>query len=334
MTITGLGPHGEHAAAPEHVLLLPDDKTRARAAALRVAIILHTTESDWARHLIAGLISTLGEFGVAAIDVVDCHFMPHIQIEALNRLIREMPDAIISLPVANAAVASAHARVSAAGIKLILLDNVPTGLLPGKNYVSLVSADNFGLGKLAAEGLAPHLPTGANIGLLGYKSDFFATNEREIAFVKWMRIHRADLNLQVARFPSPSDAAQIARDLLDKTPDLAGFFVAWDTPAIAVAEMLIETERMLPISTVDLGRKATINLSAGGPIVAIAAQQPYRQGQTASMTTVSALLNLTTPIWVALPGLAVTPKNVVECFQEIWQMPAPREVLKQKKLVG
>lgn len=53
---------------------------------------------------------------------------------------------MISLPVANAKVADAHARVSAAGIKLVLLDNVPTGLLPGKDYVSLVSADNFGLG--------------------------------------------------------------------------------------------------------------------------------------------------------------------------------------------
>lgn len=333
MVITGLGPHGEHAVGPERVLLLPEDKARVRAASLRVAIVLHTTESDWARHLIAGLISTLGECGVVVIDVVDCHFLPDTQIEALDRLIRDMPDAIISLPVTNAKVASAHARVAAAGIKLVLLDNVPTGLLPGKDYVSLVSADNFGLGKLAAEGLAPHLPQGANVGLLGYESDFFATNEREIAFVKWVRINRPDLNLHVARFPSPSDAVRIAQDLMAKTPDLAGFFVVWDTPALFVAEALKDTGHMLPIATVDLGREAAINLSAEGPIVAIAAQQPFRQGQAAAMTTVTALLNLVTPVWVALPGMAVTPDNVVECFQAIWQMPAPREILKQKRLV-
>ena len=131
--------------------------------------------------------------------MIDCAFTPEVQIEALGRLIEETPDAIISLPVANSKVAAAHARVSATGIKLILLDNAPTGLLPGKDYISLVSTDNFGLGKIAAEGLSPHLPDGAEVGVLGYDADFFATNEREIAFVKWMQIHRPDVSLRVLR---------------------------------------------------------------------------------------------------------------------------------------
>lgn len=38
------------------------------------------------------------------------------------------------------------------------MDNAPTGLLPGKDYVSLISADNFGLGNMAAELLARQLP--------------------------------------------------------------------------------------------------------------------------------------------------------------------------------
>jgi ribose transport system substrate-binding protein len=333
MTIEGLGPHGERASAPERVLLLPEDKKRARAASLRVAIVLHTTVSDWARQQLAGLIATFGDSGVAVIDVVDCGFTPDVQIEALDRLIREAPDAIISLPVANAKVAAAHARVSAAGIKLVLLDNVPTGLLPGKDYVSLVSADNFGLGKMAAEGLARHLPNDAEVGVLGYDSDFFATNEREIAFVKWIRINRPDLRLHVARFPSLAEAGATALALAEKHPQLSGLFVVWDTPAIAAATALTTAGRSVPIATVDLGRDAAISLSAGGPIVMIAAQQPFRQGLSAASTTVTALLHRLTPEWVALPGLPVTPENVVESFQTIWRVPAPREVLKQRRLV-
>jgi ribose transport system substrate-binding protein len=333
MTIEGLGPHGERASAPERVLLLPEDKARARAGGLRVAIVLHTTASDWAKQQIAGIIGTLGDCGVAVIDVVDCGFAPEVQIEALDRLIREAPDAIISLPVANAKVADAHARVSAAGIKLVVLDNVPTGLLPGKDYVSLVSADNFGLGKMAAEGLASHLPIGAEVGVLGYESDFFATNEREIAFVKWMRINRPDLRLHVARFPALAEAAATTSNLIARHPELGGLFVVWDTPANAAAEVLKTAGKTMPMATVDLGKDAAISLSAGGPIVAIAAQQPFRQGQSAASTTVTALLNRVTPAWVALPGLAVTPENVVECFQTVWRVAAPREVLKRKKLV-
>ena len=48
MTISGLGPHGERAAPPERVILLPDDRTAAKAAGWRVAVVLHTLESDWA----------------------------------------------------------------------------------------------------------------------------------------------------------------------------------------------------------------------------------------------------------------------------------------------
>lgn len=333
MTIAGLGPHGERASAPERVLLLPEDMSRARAAGLRVAIVLHTRASDWAKQQLAGIIGTLGDCGVAVIDVVDCGFTPEIQIDALDRLIREVPDAIISLPVANAKVADAHARVSAAGIKLVLLDNVPTGLLPGKDYVSLVSADNFGLGKMAAVGLSTHLQDGAEVGVLGYDADFFATNEREIAFVKWMRINRPDLRLHAARFPSLSDAAATTRSLIDAWPDMVGLFVVWDTPAIAAAQAIEEAGRSIPIATIDLGRDAAIGLAAGAPIVAIAAQQPFRQGQTAASTTVTALLGRIAPAWVALPGIAVTPANVVESFQTVWRTPAPREVLKKMKLV-
>ncbi|MBB3593181.1 ribose transport system substrate-binding protein [Rhizobium sp. BK529] len=333
MTITGLGPHGERAAAPERVLLLPEDVARARAEGLRVAIVLHTTSSDWAKQLLAGLVGTLGACGVVVIDVADCAFAPDAQIQALDRLVRDRPDAIISLPVANAKVAEAHKRVAAAGIKLVLLDNVPTGLLPNKDYVSLISADNFGLGKMAAESLSPHLPEGAQVGVLGYDADFFATNEREIAFVKWMGINRPDMKITIRRFSALSDAASVTEALLKQVPELDGLFVVWDTPATAAAKATVKTGMTIPIATIDLGREAAIELAAGGPIVAIAAQQPFRQGQIAASTTVTALLGRLPPAWVALPGVPVTPDNVVESFQTVWQTSAPRELLRRKKLV-
>ena len=157
MTISGLGPHGERAAPPERISLLPDDRIAAKSAGWRVAIVLHTLESDWAKQLVAGMVGIFGDCGAAVVDVVDCGFSPERQTAELDRLAADRPDAIISLPVANEQVAAAHARVSAAGIKLILLDNAPTGLLPGKHYTALVSADNFGLGKIAAAGLSPEL---------------------------------------------------------------------------------------------------------------------------------------------------------------------------------
>lgn len=79
---------------------------------------------------LAGIIGIFGDRGAAVVDVVDCGFSPELQVGHLDRLIVQGLDAIISLPVANEQVAAAHARVCAAGIKLILLDTAPTGLFP------------------------------------------------------------------------------------------------------------------------------------------------------------------------------------------------------------
>lgn len=328
MTISGLGPHGERAAPPERVSLLPDDRAAAKKSSRRVAVVLHTVESDWAKQQLAGMVGIFGDCGAAVIDVVDCGFSPERQVAELDRLIAHRPDAIISLPVANEEVAAAHARVSAAGIKLVLLDNAPTGLLPGKHYTALVSADNFGLGKIAAAGLSPHLPQGAEVGVLGFAADFFATNEREIAFIKWLQANRSDVRVHVARFGRMDEAAKLGEGLVTNHPNLAGLFVVWDTPALAVSTRLAEMGHVLPLATVDLGEAAAIDMAKNSAVRCIAAQQPYQQGIAAAQTVILSLLARPVPAWIALPGISVTRANVVESFQTIWRQPAPKEVLR------
>ncbi|MDG1117443.1 MAG: substrate-binding domain-containing protein [Flavimaricola sp.] len=328
MTIVGLGPHGEPAAAPERVTLLPQDIAAARARHLRVAVVMHTVQSDWAKHLIQGIVAVLGDCGAIVIETVDCDFSPDLQIAALDRLRGERLDAIISLPVDNAVVAEAHKRVSAAGIKLVLVDNAPTGLLPGKDYVSLISADNFGLGKMAAELLARQLPENAKAGLIGFDADFFATNERELAFARWMEINRPDVQLTTTRFSAVASAGTATEKLLDQHPDLQGLFVVWDTPCDEVLAVMANRQITIPVTTVDLGHNVSVSLASGGPVIGISAQQPLLQGQAVARTTITTLLGRGCPEWVALPGIAVTRETVAESYQTIWRTPAPREILR------
>ena len=68
MTIAGLGPHGERAAPPERVSLLPEDIAAARAETRRVAIVLHTLDGDWTRLQISGMLGVFGDCGVVVDD--------------------------------------------------------------------------------------------------------------------------------------------------------------------------------------------------------------------------------------------------------------------------
>jgi ribose transport system substrate-binding protein len=288
-----------------------------------VAIVFHTLDGDWSKQSLAGIVSTLSRCGVTVSEVVDCKFDPASQIEALARISGESVDAVVSIPVANAAVASAHRAVCESGKRLILHDNVPTGLVPGRDYTSLVSADNFGLGLIGAELLASHVTAGRNVGLLTFGVDFYATNEREIAFGRWMKTNRPDLHVHTRRFSTIETAARATDALLDDCLNLAGLFVVWDVPAMQAIATLQRRHLNIPVTTVDLGREASISLAGGGPIVGIAAQQPHAQGVAVAQSAILAMLGQSVPMWVALPGLPVEQANVAERYRRVWGAAAP-----------
>ena len=121
-------------------------------------------------------------------------------------------------------------EVSKAGKKLILIDNAPAGMLPGAEYVSVVSADNFNLGEIAAAQLSPHVADEGVAGILTYSVDFFAANEREIAFRKWIGANRPDITLVRGRFAAVEDAGAAFNRLFGENPDLDGLFVTWGRP--------------------------------------------------------------------------------------------------------
>ena len=228
--ISGLGPHGEKATPPERLSLSESEAAEAHRRRFEIAVVLHTTSSDWAKQQLAGIVTTLGRYSAAVVEVVDCNFDVVRQTREIERLTRYRPAAIVSIPIGNAEAADVHRGVSQAGIKLVLIDNVPTGLLPSKDYVSVVSADNFGLGQMAANLLSPHVPRGGVVGIIAYGVDFFVTNERDIAFRKWMAAERPDAAIKRDRFSTVEDAARATDALLRADPTMNGLFAVWDDP--------------------------------------------------------------------------------------------------------
>ena len=327
MSIRGLGPHGERTSSFLRLDLTEREADIIRDGHFTVAIVLHTTTSDWSKQQIAGITRTLGQYSTAVVEVVDCEFNANVQIAALKRLAKESHSAIISIPVGSASVSEAHRIASSSGTKLVLLDNAPIGLLPGIDYVSVVSADNFGLGQIAAELLSVHLQPDCVAGIISYGIDFFATHQRDIAFRKWMETNRPDVSLKTARFTDVNLVAPVIDGFVVANANLAGLFAVWDAPAVQAVSALRARSRFLPITTIDLGNKAAIEMADGGMIKGIGAQQPYDQGINAAIAALQALVGRTPPAWIALPGISVTPKNLIEAYQTVWHAPAPRTLI-------
>ena len=108
-------------------------------------------------------------------------------------------------------------------------------------------------------------------------------------------------------------------------------FAVWDVPAMAAVNALKSRAITLPMTTIDLGHEAAMELASDGLVKGIGEQQPYDQGLAAGVATIIALLGRQPPPWVALPGLAVEPQNMLAAYQLVWHAPAPPAILKARK---
>ena len=99
-------------------------------------------------------------------------------------MLAKKPSVIISIPVDPVSEAGAYKKAADAGVKLVFMDNVPKGLVAGKDYVSVVSADNYGNGVAAGLLMAKFLKGKGNIGAVFHAADFFVTKQRYQGFQK------------------------------------------------------------------------------------------------------------------------------------------------------
>lgn len=324
---SGLGPRGE-SAAPAACLELSDAEAHAAfACGFAVGVVLHTLDSDWSRQQVDGITATLADYGAEVVEVVDSGFDASRQSEEIDRMIQTRPDAIISIPVDETMTAAAHRRIAEAGIALVLMDNVPRGLRPGVDYVSVVSADSDAAGRIAAELLAPHVAQGAEIGVLGFAAEFFVTGEREASFRAWFQGNRPDVGLWGARFRDPADANAVASELLSAHPAVEGLFVVWDDPAMAALAAIRDLGRHVALTTVDLGMRIALEFAAGTHVKGLAAQQPYDQGVAEALAAVGALLGKQLPSWVVVPALPVRRETILEDYERVWHAAPPAELV-------
>jgi len=171
-SIVGQGPHGEKAASPEMLKLSDADAEKVRAGHFKVGISMQTVNLDWSQLQVQGITDTLKKYGVSVTGVASAEYQVDKQIADIENTIQQHPDGIISIPVDFTATAPTYKKVSQAGIKLVFMDSIPTGLKHPQEYAAMISADSRGNGQIAAQILASCVAQGGTIGLVNFGVDY------------------------------------------------------------------------------------------------------------------------------------------------------------------
>jgi ribose transport system substrate-binding protein len=331
-SVLSTGPNGEKPTPASEVSLSADELQRIKDMHATAAIVLHYGGNDWSNAQVSGLRSALGRMGIKVIAVTDANFKPEKQVSDIETVLAKKPDVIISIPTDPVATADAYRKAARQGVKLVFMDNVPKGFTPGKDYVSVVSADNYGNGVASAHLLAEQLKGKGKIGIVFHEADFFVTKQRYEAFKKTIADDYPDIKVVaeqgIAGPDFAGDAEKVASAMLTRHADLDAIWAVWDVPAEGVlAAARANGRNDLDVTTIDLGQNVAIDMAKGGPIKGLGAQRPFDQGATEATLAGYGLLDKKAPPYVAVNALPVTRSNLASAWKTVYHQGLPPKVV-------
>jgi ribose transport system substrate-binding protein len=321
------GPNGEKAAAASSLKFTAGELAKLKAMNATAAISFHLT-SDWTSGQQAGLTKRFAELGIKIVGVTQADFKADVQVSQIQTLMAKKPNILVSIPVDGQATAAAYKAAAEAGAKIVFMDNTAAGLTVGKDYVSVVSADNYANGAASAYILGRELNGKGTIALIHHAADFWVTKQRwngfkETIIKKFPGIKIVD-DQGISGPDFAGDAQKAATAILTKNPKISAIWAVWDTPAEGVMAALRDAgNTTTKIATQDLGANVAISLAKRGAVIGLGAQRPYDAGVTEANLAAYALLGKTAPSYIAMPALAVDHAGVLKAWQTVYSAPAP-----------
>lgn len=303
-----------------------DGPDLARVRRLRAEVVLVLPGADttaWGATLARSLGETLEADGARLSAVIDAGDTAAFAARAVARALVLEPSAIVSRPVGGVAAVDAHRVVARAGVGLVLLDEAPPGLLPGRDFAAVVGFDEACVGVELAGLACEAVSREGGMGILGPSTDPMAGSDRERALRAWVRTERPDVRIGAGRYGETASPGAAALRLLADDPGLEAVVVLEGDATSEVVRRLGAAGHRPAVVTVDLGADAAVDLAAGGLVRGVVARQPGEQGELAATAALLALIGRAIPPAVLAPHRPVTRETVLEAWLETWHEPAP-----------
>ena len=335
-TVLATGPFAEKPAAPTDVTLTADETAKVKAMNATAAIVMHI-QGDWTKAQVNGLTTTFNDLGIKVVSSSNGEGKTEKQVADIETALVQKPSIVVSIPWSPGDEVAAYQKIVDSGAKLVFADNAIPNFKAGKDYVSTVSADNYGNGVASGYLMAKALKAKngdykGSIGMVWFDIDFFVTNQRRDAFRA--TIKGCFPNIKIVEdqgFPSGPDlaggAGTVASAMLARNATLDGIWAVWDQPAEGVIASARSAGRNdLIITTEDLSLTSALSLKKGEFIKGLGAQRPYDQGVAEAKLAAYGLLGKAAPPYVALNALPVTKDTVLQAWKDVYHADPPADL--------
>ena len=323
LNATTVGPNGEASTSTDDIAPLTADEIAKVKEGKYTAALLWAGAGTWYNALTKGAEERFAELGIEIVARAEANFDPARQQTDVETTMALKPDIILTLPVDPTAAAAAFKPAVDAGTKLVFVDNGIDGYTAGKEYVSIVTGDHFGMGKEAAKLLNDATGGSGKVGFIFHDAVYYVTNNRD-KYAK-AAIEQLYPNMKIAAeqgFTEEGKTQEIAAAMVTQNPDLKGIYVAWSAAAQGVIAALREAGKPdVKVVAYDLDATNDLDMAECGNMYGVALDWPYFEGKVMADLAAMSLLGKDAPAFVTVP----VQNEIRDNIEETWKTNAGTE---------
>jgi ribose transport system substrate-binding protein len=242
-----------------------------------------------------------------------------VQTPVVNSVTAQHPDAVLIAPNDTKAMLAPLQQLTAAGIKLVIVD---TGLDDESGAVAVISSDNAGGGKLAADELGEQVGGKGSVFVMNVQAGISTTDARAKGFIDEIKAKYPNITVLDTQYndDDPAKAASITTSVLSAHPDLAGVFATNVQGAEGTATGLKQAGKQGAVKVIgyDAGPQQVQDLQSG-IVQGLIAQDPYTEGVDSVEQAVASLSGQTVTRTIQTTLAALTTSNLTAKAQYVYK---------------
>ncbi len=290
----------------------PAGRGRDAKVERRIAVVPKGTAHEFWKSVQAGTIRAGKEAGVSVSFTGPAREDDREQqIALVQNLISGKASAIVLAPLDEQALVEPVKQAKAAGIPVVIIDSPLQGEA-GKDFVTIVSTDNFKGGEIAGEALAKAMGGKGKALLLRYNEGSASTTQREEGFAQAAK--KAGLEvIDPKRYAgvTRASAQEAAENLLAANGDLAGVFCPNESSAFGMLLALRARGMAGKVKFVGFdSSEAVVDAMKKGEIAGLVLQNPIRMGYLGVQAAIEALDGKKVETRIDTGAMLVTPENM------------------------
>jgi ribose transport system substrate-binding protein len=321
------GPNGEIAAPASEVELTGDEIGKIRAGKYKAALIW-AGSGEWYNAMTEGARSVFGELGIEVVTVSDAAFDPAKQATDIETTLALRPDIVLTLPVDPVSGTQVYKPVVDAGITLVFADHGVDNYEAGKQYVSIVTGDQFGMGRAAADLAAEASGGEGEIGMVWYDVSYFVTNNRDQEFERTIASKYPNLKIVSKMGFTEENATEAPTAAMILTnPNIKVIYCSWDTAAEGVLAALRAAGRNdVKVVTYDLGATNCLDMVRDGNFFGTVCDLPFDIGATMARIAAGNLIDKPAKPYYVVGLIKVDKENIAEAWKRSLNKDLPTNI--------